>query len=78
MTCDTVRLVLLLVETLQVMLRETDTLPLRLRTLQAAGGKTTLDLIVVLTCDPQVVGPAYHTTASTRWIDSADVEVCTS
>ena len=67
------------------MFRETETLPSRFPTLKAGKGKATLDLVVVITCFPEVphqyVPPSAKTQSmlrsskSDQWKCYTDVEV---
>ena len=76
---------ILLVETLQHMLQETDILATRMKTLRAESGKLLLDLVVVLTCSAELpqkyVPPSRKAQAllnseqSTQWKCIADMEV---
>ncbi|XP_033121696.1 uncharacterized protein C12orf56-like isoform X2 [Anneissia japonica] len=51
---DELEMVVIIFNTLAQMLRETEMLPDRLNTLQANNGKMVLDLLVMLTCLPEV------------------------
>ncbi|XP_071960599.1 uncharacterized protein C12orf56-like [Antedon mediterranea] len=51
---DELEMVVIIFNTLAQMLRETEMLPDRLKTLQANNGKMVLDLLVMLTCLPEV------------------------
>ncbi|XP_070557497.1 uncharacterized protein C12orf56-like isoform X2 [Ptychodera flava] len=51
---DELDLTILLVETLALMFRETEIFPIRMSTLAANKGKAALDLLVALTCFPEV------------------------
>lgn len=82
---DEFEYVVLLVETLQNMLHETDILALRMTTLKAENGKLLFDLVVVLTCFAELpqkyVPPSRKAQAllnsvqSTQWKCIADMEL---
>jgi hypothetical protein len=79
------RLIILIIQTLALMFRETEIFPSRLRVLQQQSGKLTCELIEVLTCFPELpvkyVPPTTKAskllmqTEADKWKCMADAEV---
>lgn len=81
---DELELAILLIETLGMMLHDTETIPNRLTILRANSGKIMMDLLVVLTCLPEIPqrwrppkskAHSLFKTDADLWESSADAEV---
>ena len=85
-TFDTCRLIILIIQTLGLMFRETEIFPTRLRVLRANAGRLLCDLIEVLTCFPELpnkykppttkASKLLMQTEADKWKCLADAEVC--
>ena len=83
---DTSRLIILIIQTLGLMFRETEIFPTRLRVLRANAGRLLCDLIEVLTCFPELpnkykppttkASKLLMQTEADKWKCLADAEVC--